>query len=302
MIKRSGIYTTMRRNPYQSSVAILIMTLTFFVTGTFLFLSVFSSGILSYFESKPQITIFFTDKKTKESIQILSENLKASGRVSATKYVSKEDALSIYKEQNKQDPLLLEMVTADILPASLEIQAKDPHLLSEIYNSVKNEPEIEEVVYQKDIVESLLSWTNTIRKGGVIIVSVLMIVSLMTLMTVIGMKIALKREEIDILKLVGATASYIKKPFIIEGFVYGVIGATISWVLLYLLILYSTPFLGSFLSGVTTLSVFTVQSFPITIWPVSITFMLLLLVVELVIGICIGVGGSLLALRRFLKY
>ncbi|MBI4067068.1 ABC transporter permease [Candidatus Gottesmanbacteria bacterium] len=300
-MKKIGTWQRLRRTPYQSGAAILIMTLTFFVTGIFFVLASFSSSILTYFESKPQVTAFFTDKKDINSIKNLEAQLKATGKVSHTKYISKEEALSIYKEQNKNDPLLLEMVTAEILPASLEVQASDPDYLGEINSILQNEPEVEEVIFQKEIVDSLLSWTSTIRKVGLIVVAILLFVSLSILVTIIGMKIALMKEEIEVLKLVGATGSYIRMPFIMEGIFYGLVGALISWSTLYILLLYITPSIGTFLKGITALSLFSYSGYNVTIWPVSILFMSLLLLVEIVLGMGIGIIGSLLAVKRYLK-
>lgn len=121
-----------RRSPYQALAAVGIMTLTLFVSGIFFLTAATSSAILSYFEAKPQITAFFTDEKLAEEIASLEERLKNTGQVLDLKYVSKEEALAIYREQNKDDPLLLEMVTANILPASLEVSAKDAKYLADL--------------------------------------------------------------------------------------------------------------------------------------------------------------------------
>lgn len=302
MIQKIGLWQRLRRTPYQSLAAVMIMTLTFFVMGLFIILATFSSSILSYFESKPQVTAFFTDKKDANSIKNLEAQLKATGKVSSAKYVSKEEALNIYRQSNKNDPLLLEMVTADILPASLEVQATDPQYLSDINAILKKEPEVEEVVFQKDIIDALLSWTQTIRSVGFIVVFVLILVSLSILMTIIGMKIALKKEEIEILTLVGATAGYIKHPFLKEGILYGIIGAVLSWSIIYLLILYFSPFLASFLKGIPQLRLTTLNESTVLIWPVSVSFMFIVLIIEVVISIIVGMLGSLLALKRYLRF
>ena len=300
-MKTIGIWQRIRRSPYQSASATLIMALTFFVTGIFILLALFSSSILSYFESKPQVTAFFTDKKDINSIKNLEAALKATGKVTSTKYISKEEALAIYKQQNKNDPMLLEMVTAEILPASLEVQATDPKYLPDINAILKGEAEVEEVIYQKELVESLLSWTQNIRKIGIVVIGVLFFVSLLILTTIIGMKIALKKEEIDILTLVGATEDYIKKPFILEGMIYGIIGTAFSWIILYGLVLYITPQLANFLRGIPDLYITSFGDFPIAIWPVSPLFMILLLFVEIVAALTIGILGSTIALKRYLK-
>lgn len=277
-----------RRSPYQAGAAVGIMTLTLFVSCIFFLTAAGSAAILSYFESKPQITAFFTDEKKEQEIKNLEEKLKATGQVAQIKYVSKEEALAIYREQNKGDPLLLEMVTATILPASLEVSAKDAKFLGDLAKILQAEPGIEEVVYQKDVVDALVSWTGAIRKIGIILIGFLAIVSLLIILTVIGMKIALRREEIEILKLVGASNWYIRVPFLLEGAFYGGVGAIISWIVSYLLLLYATPFLTSFLVG-------------IPILPVSPIFILALLGGMIFVGTGVGVGGSLLAVWRYLK-
>lgn len=277
-----------RRSPYQVLAAVGIMTLTLFVSSIFFLTAAGSAAILSYFESKPQITAFFTDEKSKEEIANLEEKLKSTGQVLEIKYVSKEEALAIYREQNKGDPLLLEMVTANILPASLEVSAKDAKYLADLAKILQGEPGVQEVIYQKDVVDALVAWTSAIRKIGIILVGFLTIVSLFVILTVIGMKIALKKEEIEILKLIGASNWYIRLPFLLEGAFYGVIGGLISWIVSLVLLLYATPYLSSFLAG-------------IPILPVSPIFMLALLSGLVLVGAGVGVGGSLLSVWRYLK-
>ena len=197
--------------------------ITLFETAVFLLLSAISTAILSYFETKPQLTIFFKDEKSKTAVDQLIERLNATGKVASYKYISKEEALAIYREQNKNDPLLLEMVTADILPSSLEVSAIQPKFLAELAEEVKNESDVDEVVLKKDIVDALVSWTSTIRKVGAIFILFLLLSTFFILLMSIGMKIAFRKEEMEILKLVGATPWHIKRPFIFEGITYGVV-------------------------------------------------------------------------------
>jgi len=277
-----------RRSPYQALAAIMIMTFTFFVAATLLLAAGASQKILSYFEGKPQITAFFKDKVTDKDIGNMENALKNTGKVSSIKYVSKEEALAIYREQNKKDPLLLEMVSAEILPASLEISATNVSNLKDLYEFIKKQPNIEEVVFQKDVVDTLTSWTSGIRKIGLSLLIFLSLISVLIIVTVIGMKIAIRREEIEILHLVGASNWYIRWPFILEGMFYGVTGAMIAWSVTYLILWRTTPFLTSFLSGIPLL-------------PVSPLIMFFLLITLCLGGAIIGIIGSLLALWRYLK-
>jgi len=182
----------------------------------------------------------------------------------------------------------LEMVTANILPASLEVSTTSISYLGEIAQILRQESGVEEVIFQEDVVRSLHEWTNVLRKVGVGLIATLGGVSLLIILVIIGMKVALRREEIEILQLLGGTNWYIRAPFIFEGIFYGVVGAILAWGISYLLLLYSTPFLVGFLAG-------------IPILPVPFLFMLALLGAEILVGALIGTLGSLIAVRRYLK-
>ena len=288
----------MRRSPYQTLAAILTMFLTFLLGGAFALTTGTSLAILRYFEGKPQLTVFFMEKAGKPEADTLKITLEGTGKVASTKFVSKEDALAIYKEQNKNDPLLLEMVTADILPASLEVTATDPRFLSELEPVIKEADGVEEVIFQKDVVDALLSWTNAIRIIGGTFAGLLAFDSLLIIMTVIGLKIAMKKEEIEILKLIGATQWYIRKPFVIEGGIYGIVGAFFAWLIITILLLVFRPALLSFLGAIPVIHVLLVN-------PASTTSLIALsglLVVLCTTGFLLGAIGSLITLARYIKF
>jgi cell division transport system permease protein len=276
-----------RRSPYQAAAAVAIMMLTFFIASVFILIAAGSQGILHYFETRPQVTAFFKDEVTMGEVENLQAKLAATNKVKSTRYVSKEEALAIYREQNKDDPLLLEMVTANILPASLEVSALDISYLGEVAEILRQEPGVEEVIFQEEVVEALKEWTSNLRKIGAGLVGFLGLVSFLIILVIIGMRVAARREEIEIMQLIGASSWYIRAPFIFEGIFYGVIGAIFAWGTAYLLLLYATPFLVDFLAGIPLL-------------PAPILFMLAVLGGEVLIGALIGVLGSYLAVRRYL--
>ena len=242
-------WRNIRRSPYQAFAAVLVMTLTFLFISFFTFLLFGSAKAISYFESRPQVTAFFRNEVKQADIDNLKNELNATGKVASLKFVSKQDALKIYREQNKNDPLLLELVTADILPASLEISAVKIENLSEINNQLLNSPLVSEVVFQKDVVSVLTSWTNALRTIGLGLIIVLSLVSVFIMVIIIGVKISQKKEDIGIMKLIGAGDWYIRTPFIFEGIYYGVIGAILGWIISAGALWYATPFLSSFLKG-----------------------------------------------------
>lgn len=281
-------WRNIRRSPYQALAAILIMTLTFLAISFFTFLLVGSSQIISYFESKPQVTAFFNNDASQSDINALENDLSETGKVSEIKFVSKDEALNIYKEQNKNDPLLLDLVTADVLPASFEISAQKIEDLAPISDMLKKSSIVSDVIYQKDVVSTLTAWTNAIRKIGIALVILLSLVSVFIMATIIGMKISQKKEDIEIMRLIGASGWYVRWPFIFEGVFYGIVGAIIGWLIASLGLLYATPFLESFLRGIPVL-------------PVSYINLLILLGIEILFAAFLGVASSFLAVFRYLK-
>lgn len=277
-----------RRSPYQALAAIGIMLLTFLAVSVFTILISGSSKIISYFESKPQVTAFFRNEAQDSQISDLKSQLEATGKVASVKYVSKQDALQIYKQQNKSDPLLLDLVTADILPASLEISTTRLEDLGDISSFLKTSPIVQEVVYQKDIVSTLTTWTNTVRIVGLGLIVVLSLVSVFIMATIIGIKISQKREEIEVMQLIGATRWYISWPFIFEGIFYASFGAFFGWIISAAGLLIATPYLEEFLRGIPVI-------------PVPWYFYAGLFGAELLLAILLGTFASMLAVSRYVK-
>jgi len=277
-----------RRSPYQALAAVLIMMLTFLTISFFTFLLSGSSRVINFFESKPQVTAFFKNEAKQSDINTLESQIKNTGKVSSARFVSKQEALKIYREQNKDDPLLLDLVTADILPASLEISTFKISDLSEISEMLKGSPDVSEVIFQKDIVSTLVSWTSAVRKIGSGLIIVLSLVSTFIMITIIGIRISQRKEDIEIMRLIGASNWYIRWPFLFEGMFYAVLGAVIGWMIASLALWYSTPFLSSFLKG-------------IPILPVSPVFLLEVLLAELVFAVILGFLSSFLAVLRYLR-
>lgn len=277
-----------RRTPFQAIAAVMVMFLTFLSLLTFILLAAGSQVTLKYFESKPQVIAFFKEGTTIQDIQTLENALHQESRVTKTKYISKEEALQIYREKNKKDPALLELVTANILPASLEISTKNPEDLTPIAEILKKEPAVSEVIVPEDVVQTLTSLTRTIRIIGLATVGFFMVFATLVIIMIIGFKIRLRRGEIEIMRLLGASPSFIRDPFIFEGIFYAVAGGIVAWMLSWGLLWYFTPFLQGYLGEVNLL-------------PVDPLFMLTLLGFVSVVAFVLGGLGSVSAVRRYLK-
>lgn len=290
-----------RRVPYQALAAIFIMAITFFVVTILAMLAYASSKTLNYFETRPQIIAFLKDDATPDQISGLERDLSNDQRIKNIKYVSKEQALGIYKEATSDNPLLSEFVSPKIFPASLEFSVMDLSFTEPVIKEVKDNSIIDEVVFTaslgkgKDVgqvIENLKAITKYIRIGGISIVSILFVSSLFILLLIIGMRVASRREEIEVFKLLGATKGFIRMPFIIEGVMYAVFGSFLGWISAAILILYSAPTILSYFG-------------PIEVFPGETSEFLLLLIkilgAEIALAFVLGLLGSFTALFRYLK-
>lgn len=290
-----------RRSPYQAIAAIFIVSLTMFIIGLFALVSYGSREVLLNFETKPQVIAYLKDGHTDEQvISLLSELSKTEG-VKKSIYISKEDALELYKESVGNDPVLLGtvtdwgIVTADILPASIEITAQTPEAFETIAwvleksEIVSTTPQgKKEIDYPKDVVAELTKWTSAIRTGGLVLVVALSIVSMLTIVLIVSLKIASRRQEIKTLKLMGAKNFFILRPYLQESAIYGLSGSFLGWLFCFITLLYSTPFLAPRLGGIIS-------------FPIRYEVFLVLLGIMLLFGWLLSLASGYFAAVRFLK-
>ena len=279
-----------RRSPFQSTVAFFTVFICFFILNFFLLINRGLSGVLNHFETKPEITIFLKDGLNEAAVGSIQKELASYPEVKEIRYISKEKALSLYRDMNKDNPLLTEMVTASILPASFEVSAFNPRVLESIAQNFSTKKDIvDEIIYQKDVIESLLSWTKIIRESGLVLISVSVAIVFVMIFTLIGMKINNRKDEIRISRLLGASKFYVKRPFLLEGIIYGFVGSFMGFILSFLIIYNFRIAINAFFQ-------------PINFVPELSLFEPLLLTIEVLVGIMIGLSASWLGARRYIKW
>lgn len=291
-----------RRSPYQALSAIFVLSLNLYVIAIFLLVSVAAQLILNHFETRPQVIAYLKDDAPINEINELVGVITATGEVKDIKYISKEEALKIYRDSVGNDPLLLGTVTdlgevtADILPASIEISAKNTQSFESIVRILENSKIIsstpqgqKEIDFPRDIINELSRWTKAIRTGGMVLILALTLTSIVTIGTIISLKISSRRLEINTMKLIGAKNSFILKPFIWETIIYSLSASFIGWLATFITLLYSTPFLAGRLAGII--------SFPIPTM-ILINIYLIILTFSLILGLLSGIFASIRFLRR----
>ncbi|MBP8590982.1 permease-like cell division protein FtsX [Candidatus Shapirobacteria bacterium] len=284
-----------RRSPYQTVLIILVLFFSFFLLTSFAVLAFASQKILTFFEAKPQAIAYLKDEATAEQVQAVIDKLKTTGKVKEIKYVSKEEALKIYQEANKDNPLLLEMVTADILPASLEISATNIAYLEELASILEQEEIVsvsesgrKEIDFAKDIATSLRQWTQTIRKVGIGLGAFLVAECFLLILVITSMKIALRREEVEIVRLLGGSSWFARLPFLLEGAIYGFFGSLLGAGATYLLLSQGGKTAEQFLGN-------------IGIFPLPSSFLLALFGGNVIFASFLCSLASFTATRRYLK-
>lgn len=287
------------RNLWLSTAATVVMT----ITLTIVLLSFISNSALTStiknVTDKIDISIYLSDSITTDQLNYLQTRLRNNPDVASVRYISKADALAEWRKQHAGDQKLLQATseTDNPLPASLAVRAKDPKRLDSI-TSLVTEPNIAKLLDAKEpisysgknktTIDRIVSFSSFFKKSGLIVSAIFITVSILIIFNTIRMAIFTRKDEIEIMKLVGATKWFIRGPFLFEAAFYGIIAALIGAALSYLLLFAGGPRIQGYIDLGAAIGFF--QNAP-----------LLVIGAAMGIGIMIGVISSLLALSRYLK-
>lgn len=288
----------MRRTPFQALAAVFVLSITFFVATTLAVLVYSSSKLIKHFETRPQVIAFLKDEATPETVGAFESKLTNDSRIKNVKYVSKEEALQIYKKATSDNPLLSELVSPSIFPASLEFSVTDLSFAQSVIDETKKEAIVDQVGFTanlgtestlSDVVERLRNIIFYIKLGGAGLVGVLAGTSFLVILVIVGMRMTTKRGEVEILDLIGATPGFIRSPIILEAGIYAVVGVLVGWLTALILTLYATPSLVSYFGDIPVL--------PKTAGGILGIFGIIL-AAELSLGLALALLGSMLAVSR----
>jgi cell division transport system permease protein len=285
-------YRDIRRNLWVNGVSIGIIVFTLLIFSIFLLVLINLNKLLVHWEGKIQVISYLKDGISTNEVKHLEKHILDLREVRSIKYVSKSDSTILFKGFFGNQKGILEGLDLDILPASFEIQLKKEFYrgqrVNEFVKKLSRLKGITDIQYGQEwitrlsIIVHLLRWGQWIV-GGILFLAISFIIS-----NTIKLSIYSRKEEIEIMRLVGATDGFIKIPFLIEGFFQGVSGAILSVGLLFLFyqsfLLKSGPFMKAYLGPIV---------FSFLPWN-SIGGVLL-------VGIFLGFLGSSLSLARFLK-
>ncbi len=222
-----------RRSALMSMATILSITTILIIVGVFLLISINSSLFLENLESQLEIVVYLEDNISKAELNNLKSNITSIDGIKEVRFVSKEEAYQRLLKNLGEQKDILSAIEKNPLPASFEIQAKDPKMIKQISNQIAEFKKVEEVEYGQEIAEKLLNFTYIFRRTGMLILAFLVFASILIISNIIKITVYARRNEIEIMSLVGATSWFIKWPFIIEGFLQSFISAILSIIILY---------------------------------------------------------------------
>lgn len=284
------------RNGWLSTATVSIMVLTLLVITVLIMVNVIANAVLISLENKIDISVYFKLKTPEEQILNVKSQLEELAEVENIKYVSQDQALVDFKEKHKDNPVLLqslEELDANPLEASLNITAKQTSQyasINQFLESVHYRDIIDKVNYMqnKGVIEKLSSIIIDVKTMGLVVSLILAIIVFLVTFNSIRLAIYSSREEINVMKLVGASNWFIRGPFILEGLLYGIIATVITIIILYPAFYFVSPKLSGFLP----------------IGDIFIYFranVLALSVLLLGISVVLGVFSSFIAVRKYLK-
>jgi cell division transport system permease protein len=287
------------RNAWLSTAATAVMTVTLTLVAVSYIANVALTNTIKGVVQKIDVSIYLKDADTPDQVKALKAKLEQLPNVQSVTMVTKSDALIEYRKQNADNPKLLEAVseTDNPLPASLQIKVKDPNKISPVTDLV-NQPDNKALLTDRDpvsysgdrkaTIDKIIQTSNFFKATGVVASLIFVIISTLIIFNTIRMAIFTRREEIEIMKLVGATSWFIRGPFIFEATLYGIIAAIISMIIIYLIVLNGAPRLGNYIDTVAVVN--TLHDNVVLVGLALFT-----------VGMSIGAASSLVALKRYLK-
>ena len=275
-----------------TSASIIIMCATMFIFGLFFVIGENVNSVIHQIEEQQGIQIFIKEDATETEIETLGNKIRDINGVNAVTFVSKEDALNSMKTVLDDNQQLLDgWDEENPFPASYFVTLTDLSLNEQVQEQIYKLDNVDEIASENNTINRLQELANGIQIMTAIILALLIIISIFIISYTIKLTVHARRREISIMKYVGATNGFIRGPFIVEGIIIGVISAIITLIILGLSY---NGVMGSIGDSVL------IQDIGIGLLSFSDMFFLVL-AVYLGLGIGIGILGSVISMRKYLK-
>lgn len=298
-IARSG-FIGFWRNAYVSLAAIFVMTVTLLVVGSVLLIHALLGASLEQIREKVDINVYMVTSANEERILQLQSSLEALPDVRSVAYTSRDEALAAFRDRHQSDELTiqaLEELGDNPLGASLSIRASDPSRYESIATFLEDQrasenpdsPLIDRVNFfqNKEAIDKLTAIIGAVERGSLVAMIVLVACTILITFNTIRLAIYTMRDEIGVMRLVGAGNMFIRGPFILQGIMYGAISGVLTLLILYPIVLWLGPGTAEF--------------FDMNVFGYFVSHFGKLFAIIVGSGIALGAVSSMLAIARYLR-
>ena len=283
-----------RRNVLTSVATVIVMVLALLMFQGLILFNIVMQGAVHSLENKIDISVYFKTTTPEDTILNISRSLESLKTIKIVTYISRDEALKIFQEQKAGDPITsqaLQELGDNPLQASLNIKANDPKDYGAIAASVSDgfKEYIEKVTYDESqaAIDRLNKIVDTAERMGLALTIFLALTAVLVTFNTIQLAIYSNREEISIMRLVGASNVFIRGPYIVEAVMFGIVAAVVSMAIITPLVNISAPYLSSFLEN-------NIQT---QFYGNFFSFFFY----QLLFGIVLGAVSGSIAIRRYLK-
>jgi len=275
-------------NPLMSITAVTTTAVCVLILGVGMLVNAHVEGIINRIGQDVTITAFFPEDVSQERADEVYSSVEGYPEVSQVTYVSREEALERFRSTLSDQPEILEGLPSDVLPASIEIQLADSRSSDAVAEKLQAEGFAEgDLLYNQKTIDNLNQATSYVVWALRGATALFFVASVLLIFNTIRLSIFARRKEIEVMKLVGASDSFVRTPFLFEGLVQGLIGAAIAALLV---VWVNSVFVAW--------AQYELPFIPISSNAISTVFLLLVLIA---VGVVVGIAGSAFSVRRFLK-
>ncbi|MCA9326962.1 ABC transporter permease [Candidatus Saccharibacteria bacterium] len=290
------------RNAWLAVAAMATMIITLTIILFSIIVNATFSNTVQQITDKIDISVYLKDSVTDEQAKVFVAQIEKQSNVEDVIYLDKDAALRAFIEQNSGNNQLLQAVneTDNPLPATIKIKPVDLNKIDEIrtfvtkpeWQKLQSDP-VSDNGERRATIDKITHATNILRQAGIVAVAVFALISVLIIFNTIQMAIFNRRDELQIMRLLGASTSYIRAPFVVETVIYGVISAVVSILIINALFITASSSLQATSFGLLDIS-YSQQYFEAHYWQ--------LLLMQLTLGILIGAASSVIATQRYLKF
>ncbi|MBI2075380.1 MAG: ABC transporter permease [Candidatus Harrisonbacteria bacterium] len=284
------------RNGWLSAATTLVMMLALFVFAALILFSVVTKTAIQSLEDKIDISVYFKTAAKDDDMLAIERAVKTLPEVKAVAYVSREKALALFKERHKADPTIakaLEELNDNPLSATLNIKAKNPKDYGVIAAYLENKQYvsvIEKVTYSQNqiAINRLVRIVDAANSTGIAVIVALALIAVIVTFNTIRLAIYSNRDEIGVMRLVGASNAFIRGPYVVEGIIYGTVSAVVAMVVIVPMAYIAAPYVATFIPEMNLAAYLYTNIFS-------------LLGYELLFGVALGTISGSIAITRYLK-